>query len=175
MSSTDRIEKIVHLKAPVSRVWRAVAEPAEFGRWFGVELVGRFAPGEKVRGKFGALPPPEVFADLQRKVGVEPAPIKAPAPDAVFCTIDRVEPETYFSFRWIPFGVEASIDPATEPTTLVEFRLEPEASGTKLTITESGFDKIPLERRAKAFAANDYGWAAQAKLIEKYLDAHPAE
>ena len=171
MSSPFRIEKTVHLKAPVSRVWRAVAEPAEFGRWFGVQLVGSFVPGEKVRGKFGALPPQEVFDDLARKAGLEPAPIKALDPDAVFCTIDRVEPETYFSFRWVPYGIDASIDPVNEPTTLVEFRLEPEASGTKLTITESGFDRVPAHRRLRAFRMNDHGWTAQAENVKKHVDA----
>jgi uncharacterized protein YndB with AHSA1/START domain len=170
MSSTDRIEKIVHLKAPVSRVFRAIADPVEFGRWFGVEIVGRFVPGEEVRGKFGAMPPQQVFDDLHRKAGVEPAPVKAPAPDAVFCTIDRVEPETYFSFRWIPFGVDASIDPATEPTTLVEFRLEPDAGGTKLTITESGFDRVPAHRRERAFRMNDFGWTAQAGNVTRHVE-----
>jgi uncharacterized protein YndB with AHSA1/START domain len=170
MSSTDRIEKIVHLKAPLTRVWRAVADPVELGRWFGVELTGRFAPGEKVRAKFGAMPPQEVFDELQRKAGVEPAPIEAPGPDHVFCTIERVEPETYLSFRWIPFGIEASIDPATEPTTLVEFRLSPEPSGTKLTITESGFDGVPAHRRLRAFRMNDHGWTAQADNVKKHVD-----
>lgn len=171
MSSTDRIEKIVHLKAPVSPVWRSIADPAEFGRWFGVELVGRLEAGEKVRGKFGALPPPEVFDELQRKAGVEPAKVVAPAPDAVFCTIERVEPETYFSFRWIPFGIEASIDPATEPTTLVEFRLAPDGGGTRLTITESGFDRVPAHRRLRAFRMNDGGWTAQAENVKRHVEA----
>jgi uncharacterized protein YndB with AHSA1/START domain len=171
MSSTDRIEKIVYLKAPVSRVWRAVADPAELGRWFGVELVGRFEPGAKVRGKFGALPPPEVFDELQRKAGVVPAKVVAPAPDAVFCTIERVEPETFLSFRWIPFGIDASVDPANEPTTLVEFRLAPEAGGTKLTITESGFDRVPAHRRERAFRMNDGGWTAQAENVKRYVEA----
>jgi uncharacterized protein YndB with AHSA1/START domain len=171
MPSTDCIEKIVHLEAPLSRVWRAVADPAEFGRWFGVELVGRFAPGETVRGKSAVLPPVEAFDDLQRRVGVEPAPVEVPAPGFVFCTVERVEPETLFSFRWIPFGIEASIDPATEPTTLVEFRLETEAGGTKLTITESGFDRVPAHRRLRAFRMNDFGWTGQAENVKKHVDA----
>jgi uncharacterized protein YndB with AHSA1/START domain len=170
MSNADRIEKIVHLKAPLSRVWRAVADPVELGRWFGVELVGRFAPGETVRGKFATLPPAEVLDDLQRRAGVEPAPVKLPGPDFVFCTVERVEPETLFSFRWIPFGIEASIDPATEPKTLVEFRLEPEDGGTKLTITESGFDRVPAHRRLRAFRMNDGGWAAQAENVKKHVE-----
>ncbi len=73
------------------------------------------------------------------------------------------------SFRWHPFAVEPGLDYSKEPATLVAFELEPAAGGTMLTITESGFDRIPLARRAKAFAANDQGWLAQTKLLEKYL------
>jgi uncharacterized protein YndB with AHSA1/START domain len=173
MSSTDRIEKVVHLKAPVSRVFRAIADPVEFGRWFGVEIVGRFAPGEAVRAKFAALPPQEVFDELARRAGAEPTPVAAPGPDAVFCVIERIEPETYLSFRWIPFGVDASIDPATEPMTLVELRLTPEAGGTRLTITESGFDRVPAHRRARALRMNDYGWSAQAENVKKHVESGP--
>ena len=86
--------------------------------------------------------------------------------------VERVEPMRLFSFRWHPFAMDSSVDYSKEPTTLVAFQLEEVADGTKLTVTESGFDQIPLERRAKAFAANEGGWAAQMKLIEKYLAQH---
>jgi hypothetical protein len=82
-----------------------------------------------------------------------------------------VEPMGLFSFRWHPFAVDPTVDYSGEPSTLVEFRLEEVAGGTRLTITESGFDGVPLERRAKAFAANEKGWAGQARLIEKYVGA----
>src|SRR3984957_4320968 len=83
--------------------------------------------------------------------------------------VDRVEPMRLFSFRWHPAAVDSNVDYSKEPSTLVAFQLEEVADGTKLTVTESGFDQIPIERRAKAFAANEGGWAAQMKLIEKYL------
>ena len=85
------------------------------------------------------------------------------------CTIDRVEPMRLFSFRWHPFAVDPAVDYSGEPATLVEFQLEEVEGGTRLTITESGFDRIPLERRARAFAANEQGWAAQSRLVEKYI------
>ena len=75
------------------------------------------------------------------------------------------------TFRWHPFAMDKNVDYSKEPSTLVVFELEEAAGGTMLTVTESGFDRIPLERRAKAFAANEGGWAAQMKLIEKYLAA----
>jgi Activator of Hsp90 ATPase homolog 1-like protein len=88
-------------------------------------------------------------------------------------TIDRIEPERTFAFRWHPFAVERGVDYSGEPTTLIEFVLEADANGTRLTVTESGFDQIPLARRAKAFTANEQGWAKVVGLIEKYL-AHAA-
>jgi hypothetical protein len=88
---------------------------------------------------------------------------------AVEWLVERVEPMRLFSFRWHPFAVDPKIDYAKEPTTLVEFVLEEAAGGTRLTITESGFDQIPLDRRAKAFAANEGGWAKQTDLITAYL------
>jgi hypothetical protein len=75
------------------------------------------------------------------------------------------------AFRWHPFAVEPGVDYSKEPTTLVEFRLEDVANGVRLTVTESGFDGVPLERRAKAFAANEGGWTMVMTLIEKHLAA----
>jgi uncharacterized protein YndB with AHSA1/START domain len=84
-------------------------------------------------------------------------------------TVDRVEPERLFSFRWHPFAVDQKVDYSTEPTTLIEFVLEDAPDGIMLTVSESGFDRIPLERRAQAFTSNDEGWSIMVKLIETYL------
>ena len=84
-------------------------------------------------------------------------------------TVETMEPERLFSFRWHPFAVDRDVDYSTEPTTLVAFSLEEVADGTILTVTESGFDRIPLARRAKAFTANEQGWGMVVKLIEEYL------
>ena len=158
-SATDRIQKTVLLRAPLERVWRAISDPGEFGTWFGVQFDGPFVAGARVTGR---IVPTKVDAEVAQK--------QEPYAGAKFeCTIDRVEPMRLFSFRWHPYGVEQGVDYSKEPTTLVTFALEEDPSGTKLTITETGFDQIPLERRAKAFSANAEGWAMQAKLIEKYL------
>lgn len=170
MSGTDRIEKRVRLKAPVARVWRAIADAQEFGRWFGFALDGPFEAGKQVRGKFLHTLDEAKVMEHQRRMGVRPSKLKLPPPDAVFCTVERVEPQRYFSFRWIPYGIDAEADLANEPTTLVEFRLEPVPEGTLLTIVESGFDAIPAHRRERAFRMNEGGWAAQADNLRRHVD-----
>jgi len=158
-ANTDRIEKKVMLRAPHERVWRAISESKQFGTWFGVEFDGPFVAGTRLIGK---LVPTTVDAQAAERQ----KPYKGLAFEF---SIDRVEPMRVFSFRWHPYAVEPGVDYATEPTTLVVFELEEVSGGTMLTVTESGFDRIPLERRAKAFANNEQGWEAQTKLIEKYL------
>jgi uncharacterized protein YndB with AHSA1/START domain len=170
MTSYDRIEKHVTLRAPVSRVWRAIADAQEFGRWFGVKLDGEFAAGKAVRGTFDGELNEAAIAEHQKKVGLPPSKVRMPERNAVFCTVERIEPERYFSFRWIPYGVDAEIDPKNEPTTLVEFRLEKVAEGTLLTIVESGFERVPANRRERAFRMNEGGWAAQAETIKKHVE-----
>lgn len=155
----DRIEKQVMLNAPLSRVWRAITDSTEFGRWFGVKFDAPFVPGTRIAGRITPTVADPHVAEMQK-----------PYEGMVFeITIDRIEPETLFSFRWHPAAIDPGGDYSGEPTTLVEFRLEPMAGGVRLTIIESGFDKIPLTRRAQAFTMNDGGWAAQSMLIEKYL------
>ncbi len=170
MDVSDRIEKVVVLRAPVSRVWRAVSDAGEFGRWFGVRLDGAFAAGQPIRGTFDMKIDEEKLMARQQAMGLTPSRLRWPAPNAVFGTVERIEPEHYFSFRWIPFGIDAEADPEHEPTTLVEFRLEPVPEGTKLTVTESGFDQVPAHRRARAFRMNEGGWAGQAENLRKYVE-----
>jgi uncharacterized protein YndB with AHSA1/START domain len=160
-SETDRIEKNVLLHAPRERVWRAISDSREFGSWFGVELDGPFVAGARMTGR---IVPTTVDPEVAR--GQEPYRGRT-----FELTVDRVQPMRLFSFRWHPFAVDPGVDYSKEPTTLVEFELEEVPGGTMLTITESGFDRIPLARRAQAFASNEQGWAAQARLIEKYLSS----
>lgn len=158
-ASTDRIEKKALLKAPRERVWRAISDAKEFGTWFGVTLEGPFVAGADMIGTISGT-----------RVDPEVAKLQQPHHGKAFrISVDRIEPMHLFSFRWHPGAVDPNLDYSREPTTLVVFELEEAPGGTMLTITESGFDRIPLERRAKAFEDNDAGWAHQAKLIEKYL------
>ncbi len=170
MSSTDRIEKRVSLRAPVSRVWRAISDAQEFGRWFGFTLEGEFELGRRMNGTFNGTLDEAALVEHQKSLGLQPSKVKLPSENAVFCTVERIEPERYFSFRWIPYGIDAAADVDNEPTTLVEFRLEATAEGTLLTIVESGFDRVPAHRRDRAFRMNQAGWAAQAENLRKYVE-----
>jgi uncharacterized protein YndB with AHSA1/START domain len=145
---SDRIEKHINLKAPVSRVWRALTDHREFGEWFRVKLEGPFVPGQVARGR-----------------------ITHPGYEHVIwqATVQKMEQEHLFSFTWHPYGVDKNRDYSQEQPTLVEFKLEKTTGGTLLHITESGFDKIPAERRAEAFRMNDSGWSTQLKNIERHV------
>jgi uncharacterized protein YndB with AHSA1/START domain len=146
--STDRIEKQIRLRAPRPRVWRALTDAKQFGQWFGVDLFGTFAPGQRLSGKITHKDYSHVTMEI---------------------TVERVEPERLVSWRWHPYAVDPAVDYSAEPTTLVEFRLEDVADGTELTVVESGFDRIPLARRTEAYRMNEGGWASQVKNIERYV------
>jgi uncharacterized protein YndB with AHSA1/START domain len=162
-SSTDRIEKKILLRAPRKRVWNAIADSSKFGSWFGVRFDAPFVAGTTLTGR---IVPTTVDADV--------AAAQAPYEGKAFhFQIERIEPMSVFSFGWHPYAVDQSIDYSKEPTTLVVFKLEDADGGTMLTVTELGFDRIPIERRAKAFASNEEGWSIQMRLIEKYLALHP--
>ncbi len=155
---SDRIEKKILLRASPARVWRAISDAHEFGTWFGVAFAGPFSAGARVAGKI-------VPTKMDPQIAKAQEPYTGMACDI---TVERMEPERLFSFRWQP-GAEPGGAPVDEQTTLVEFQIEAAEEGTLLTITESGFDRIPLERRAKAFADNEGGWEMQTMLIAKYL------
>lgn len=170
MSSTDKIEKVVTLRAPVSRVWRAISDSKEFSQWFGFDLDGPFVVGKRMTGTFRGVIDEAALIEHQRSAGVKPSGLRRLESGETFCTVERIEPERFFSFRWIPYGVDEEADVENEPTTLVEFSLEPTVDGTRLTIVESGFDRVPEHRRARAFRMNEGGWAAQAQNIGKHVD-----
>jgi len=157
--NTDRIEKKILLRAPLQRVWRAISDSSEFGAWFGVKFDAPFSPGAAMHGRIvGTTVDPEV-AKMQE-------PMKGMA---FAITIEQMIPEKLFSFRWHPHAIDPGIDYSAEPTTLVAFALEEKPEGVELTVTESGFDRIPLARRAQAFTANEQGWSIQVRLISEYL------
>jgi uncharacterized protein YndB with AHSA1/START domain len=149
MKTTDRIEKEIVLRAPRARVWRALTDSGEFGTWFGVKLDGAFAVGQSVKGHITA---PE-YAHLTLEVIVE-----------------SIEPERLFSYRWHPYAIDPKVDFSAEPMTLVEFRLEEAPGGTRLSIVESGFDRLPAHRRDEAFRMNEGGWQAQLENVRKHVE-----
>jgi len=147
-ASTDRIEKIVDLDAPRSRVWRAITDVKQFNQWFGVNLTSPFTPGAEVTGN---MTHPK-YSHFTMSIWIE-----------------SIEPERFFSFRWHPYAIEEGVDYSAEPTTLVTFTFEDSGAGTRLTIVESGFDAIPESRRAQAFSMNERGWTGQVENIRKFL------
>ena len=165
---TDRIEKQIRLRAKRSRVWKCIADSQEFGNWFGVIIEGPWKVGQKMNARFEDRHTQEEIDGALAKIGLPTVPI-APVLSNVFCVVEAMEPETRFAFRWIPFGIEAGIDPETEPKTLVEFLLVEEGDETVLSVTESGFDHVPLARRKRAFLMDSKGWGAQLKNIAEYL------
>jgi len=147
-NTTDRIEKEIVVRAPRSRVWRALTDAEQFGAWFGIKLDGAFAPGARVKGQITSPPHEHVTVDF---------------------AIERMDPESRLSYRWHPYPVEPGVDYSSEPMTLVEFQLEEVAEGTQVRVVESGFDRIPLARRAEAFRVNNAGWDEQLENIARYV------
>jgi len=145
---SDRIEKSIKLNASVERVWRALTDFEEFGTWFRVKLDGPFAPGEVSRGRI--THPGYEHVVWEAKVVAMDAP-------------------RLFSFTWHPYAIDPDVDYSAETPTLVEFRLEPAAEGTQLTVTESGFEAVPEHRRGEAFRMNEGGWAEQMKNIRAHV------
>jgi Uncharacterized conserved protein len=151
-ASNDRIERQVLLAATRSKVWHALVDAESFGDWFGVNLKGqRFAVGETARGHITYPGYEHLVCEMQ---------------------VERIEPEHLFAYRWHPYAVDPAVDYTQEPTTLVEFELEAQADGILLRLVESGFDRIPLARRAEAFRMNSGGWDEQMQNIQHYLVGH---
>jgi uncharacterized protein YndB with AHSA1/START domain len=144
----ERIVKTVALNAPVARVWRALTDHHEFGQWFRVKLDGPFEPGV-------------VSTGMMTYPGYEHYPWRA--------VVERMEPERVFSFRWHHLDEKSAGDIADQPSTLVEFRLEPSTEGTTLTISESGFESLPDHRRLEILRGNTEGWNIQANNIAAHV------
>lgn len=155
----DRIEKKALLRAPVERVWQAVSDATQFGTWFGARFDSPFSPNTQLTAQ---IAPTAVDPDV--------AKMQKPHEGKQFTFwVERIEPMRYISFRWHPYAVDPNTDYSSEPTTLIEFTLEPIGDDTQLTIVESGFESLPLARRTAAIRANDGGWTHQLNLIAKYL------
>lgn len=145
----DRIVRTVEIDAPVSRVWAALTDSQQFGQWFRVKIDGPFREGEVSRGRI--LVP-----------GFEHVAWES--------LIERIEPERVFAYSWHPYATDPKIDYSKEKRTLIEFVLEPNGKGARLTVTESGFLNIPDARRLEAFRMNSGGWDAQMKNIKTYAE-----
>lgn len=147
-TSTDRIEKEIVVQAPRAKVWRALTDFKEFGKWFQAEMKDPFVAGAPSKGRITHPGYEHLIIEVQ---------------------VERMEPEHLFSWRWHPYAVDPKHDYSSEPTTLVVFELDEIPEGTRLKLTESGFDRIPLARRSEAFRMNSNGWAQQVHNIARYV------
>ncbi len=148
-TSTDKIERRIHIQAPRTRVWHALSNAEAFGNWFGVALQGKtFTPGQHTRGQVTQPGYEYITFDVQ---------------------IEKMEPERLMSWRWRPAPVEKHLDYTSGPTTLVVFELHDADGGTLLTVVESGFDNVPPERRMSAYRLNSHGWEEQLKNIARHV------
>lgn len=156
---THQIVKQVVLDAPLDRVWHAITDCSAFGTWFGAEIEGDFKTGAQLQATVRPTRvDPEIARQQQPYDGME-----------FTLAVEHIEPMRLLSFRWHPGGSEAGPDTPDAEMTLVEFAPEDTTDGVRLTITESGFERVPLARRAQALADNTGGWEAQTDLIAKYL------
>lgn len=129
--------------APRWRVWRALTTAEQFSKWFGARFEGSFEPGQRLE---------MVATNPCRGDG------------RFYLIVERMEPEHTFSWHWHP----GSAKPGEDGSTRVEFHLEEVEGGTLVTVTESGFDQISLERRAKAFNENSNGWEHQLESLKQH-------
>ncbi len=146
----DKIETEITVAAPIGAVWRAVADYREFGTWFRAALDGPFTVGVVTTGKI--LEP-----------GYEGTP---------FWVVTREKDAPFrFVFDW-PALPETGPEAADQPgaTTRVTIVLEKVAAGTRIRLTESGFDLLPEELAVAKFRDNEGGWAIQMGRVKAHVE-----
>jgi uncharacterized protein YndB with AHSA1/START domain len=155
----DRIEKQALIDAPQERVWQAVSDAGKFGEWFGVDFDMPFEAGREITGRITPTRVDREVAKMQEPYRGMPFTFR----------VEAMEPPRRIVFRWHPFAIEKGVDYSAEPMTTITFDLAEVENGTRVTITETGFDALPASRRDAAHAANEGGWAHQLKLLEKFV------
>lgn len=146
----DRIEKVADLAAPVSRVWKALTDHKEFGEWFNVRLNEPFEVGATTTGNI-------TYPGYEHMQWVS--------------VTEKLEHEELFTFSWPPSAVDPDSTYSDDAKVMVEFRLEPIDTGTRLTITETGFMQFPDSKRLEVLRSNKQGWDIQAENIAAYVTA----
>jgi uncharacterized protein YndB with AHSA1/START domain len=148
----SQVNRSTIIRAPRSKVWKALTELDQFCKWFSVARVdprAQFQPGVTAR-----------------LISTHEGPCKGF--EFAMDVVDIV-PETLFAWQWHPGAPIAGEDLSAEPKTRVEFRLEDAEGGTRVTITESGFDALFAHRRASAYQDNEGGWKIQMLALEQYV------
>jgi uncharacterized protein YndB with AHSA1/START domain len=137
IAELSRIDRSIEIKAPLERVWRALTDVQELSSWFQVRIEGAIAAGGEVW-----------MTSVHPEHGGQRWPVRI---------VELTKPRRMV-WQWHPGAVDPAVDYSNEPQTTVTFTLEPSGQGTRLSVAETGFDELTLERRAKAYADNSQGW-----------------
>jgi uncharacterized protein YndB with AHSA1/START domain len=150
IAELSRIDRTIEIKAAPERVFRALTTAAEISTWFEVKVEGEIAPGNDV----WMTTTNPAYAGMRFVVRI----------------VEMTAPRC-FAWQWHPGAVDPSVDYSKEPWTTVTFMLEPCATGTRLSVAETGFEEISLARRAKVFADNSQGWTEVTVWLQRYAES----
>lgn len=144
-----QIEREVAIDAPVERVWALLTEAEHIGVWFG-----------------------DAGAEIDLRPGGT-MDVRWSEHGSSKARIERVEPTSFFSYRWAPFRDPGGAEPGEGNSTLVEFTLTPDGAGTRLRVVESGFDRLACspEQQAENAEGNTRGWIAELDELVAYAQA----
>ena len=146
----NRIDRTIEVNAPPDQVWRVLTTAKDLSTWFKVSVEGDIVAGAEIW-----------MTSLNS--GHEGT--------RFLVRIKEMTAPRRFVWEWHPGAVDPAIDYSREPWTTVTFTLEPSGRGTRLSVSETGFNDISLARRAKAYADNSQGWTEVLVWIQKYADA----
>jgi uncharacterized protein YndB with AHSA1/START domain len=142
MGFPDRIERTISVAHPPAKVWDAITTAEGLGTWFGHKATVDLRVGGVAQVTWDG----ESTHELR---------------------IERLEPPRVLGWTWGIFGL-----PEDDPRrTYVEFTLEPDASGTRLTVVETGFAQLPSDLHSGAYPANAEGWLRELDELVDYLNA----
>lgn len=140
----DTIEREITVKANKEKVYKAITDPEQIITWFPDAVEGKLEVGERPVFVFEGHGKSQIY-------------------------VVDAKPFEYFAYRWVPGSASTEGDVLTVPNTLVEFRIEEMADGTKITLKESGFAALPAEVAEKSFGENSGGWEYMINRLEKIL------
>jgi uncharacterized protein YndB with AHSA1/START domain len=149
VAELSRIDRTIEIDAPPDRVWRALTNAEELSAWFQVSIDGDIAPGSDVW--MTSVHPDHAGQRFRVR-------------------FTEMTPPRRFVWEWHPGAVDPNVDYAHEPRTTVTFTLEPSGRGTRLSVSETGFDAVSLARRAKVYTDNDQGWAEVLVWLKTYAE-----
>lgn len=150
LADISRIDRSIEIAAPPERVWQALTTADELSAWFQMIIEGEIAAGQEIW--MTCLHP-----------GYEGKRFSV--------RILELTPPTRFAWQWHPGAADTSEDISHEPPTTVTFTLEPFAGGTRVSVAETGFDAISLERRAKVYEDNSQGWPTVLGWLANHVKA----